>query len=113
MAAAQAEAAREQVQVKAREVNWLQDTDVSQVKAVACAACGANVGSAKFCPECGKAVKTKLTCRRLRRIARGQPKVLPGVRRAVLIHQAPQKRSLRGSLRLRAGVSRAVTASSR
>jgi len=77
MAAAQAEAAREQVQVKAREVNWLKDTDVSQVKAVACASCGANVGSAKFCPECGKPVKTKLTCRACGAAPEGSPKFCP------------------------------------
>jgi hypothetical protein len=77
MAAAQAEAAREQVQVKAREVDWLKDTDVSQVKAVACAACGANVGSAKFCPECGKPVKTKLTCRACGASPEGSPKFCP------------------------------------
>jgi hypothetical protein len=77
MAAAQAEAAREQVQVKAREVNWLKDTDVAQVKAVSCAACGANVGNAKFCPECGKAVKTKLTCGACGASPEGSPKFCP------------------------------------
>src|SRR5262249_43753463 len=59
LAAAKAEAAREQVQSKAREVDWLKNTAVAKVTAVACAACGAKVGSAKFCPECGTPVKPK------------------------------------------------------
>ncbi len=77
MASAQAEAAREQVQVKAREVNWLEDRDVSRMNAVACAACGAKVGNAKFCPECGKPVKTKLTCRSCGASPEGSPKFCP------------------------------------
>ena len=77
MAAAQAEAAREQVQVKAREVDWLKGTDVGQVTAVACASCGAKVGNAKFCPECGKAVKTKLKCRSCGCEPDGSPKFCP------------------------------------
>ncbi|MEO8504708.1 MAG: zinc ribbon domain-containing protein [Acidobacteriota bacterium] len=77
MAAAQAEAAREQVQAKAREVNWLEGKNVGQVTAVACASCGANVGNAKFCPECGTAVKTKLKCRSCGCEPDGSPKFCP------------------------------------
>jgi hypothetical protein len=77
MAAAQAEAAREQVQVKAREVNWLKGTDVSQVKAVVCSACGAEVGNAKFCPECGHATKSQLKCRSCGATPEGSPKFCP------------------------------------
>ncbi len=77
MAAAQAEAAREQVQVKAREVDWLKGKDVAQVNAVACASCGAKVGSAKFCPECGAPVKAKLKCRSCGAEAEGHPKFCP------------------------------------
>ena len=77
MAAAQAEAAREQVQAKAREVDWLEGKNVGQVAAVVCASCGAKVGSAKFCPECGTAVKTKLKCRSCGCEPEGSPKFCP------------------------------------
>ena len=53
IAAAQAEAAREQAFEKAREVNWMKERDLGTVKGAACRACGAKVGNAKFCPECG------------------------------------------------------------
>jgi hypothetical protein len=52
-AAAQAEAAREQVQERARQVDWLKERDVGRAAPAACRSCGAKVGSAKFCPECG------------------------------------------------------------
>ncbi len=61
-AAAQAEAAREQVQQKAREVDWVGQRDVASVKAAACAGCGAEVGDAKFCPECGAPQNQKKAC---------------------------------------------------
>jgi hypothetical protein len=54
-AAARAEAAREQVQQRAREVDWLEGREVAQAAPAACSACGAKVGTAKFCPECGTA----------------------------------------------------------
>jgi hypothetical protein len=53
IASAQAEAAREQAFEKAREVNWMKDRDLGTVKGAACRACGAKVGNAKFCPDCG------------------------------------------------------------
>lgn len=52
-AVAQAEAAREQVHERARAVNWLEGRDVSRANPAGCRSCGAKVGSAKFCPECG------------------------------------------------------------
>jgi hypothetical protein len=61
-AAAQAEAAREQVHAKAREVDWVKNEDVATVRSVACPACGAEVGAAKFCPECGEKLVVKPTC---------------------------------------------------
>lgn len=61
-AAAQAEAAREQVHAKAREVDWVGKRDVATVRAVACHSCGAEVGDAKFCPECGTPQVVKKTC---------------------------------------------------
>ena len=74
LAASQAQAkvmaAREQVQEKARTVNYAGNVDMSADAYVAaptavtntqpakhlCGQCGADVGSAKFCPECGKPV---------------------------------------------------------
>lgn len=53
IAAAQAEAAREQALEKARSVDWMKGRDLGNVTGAACGACGAKVGKAKFCPECG------------------------------------------------------------
>lgn len=56
IAAAQAEAAREQAFEKAREVNWMKGRDLSEVRGAqgaTCVSCGAKTGNAKFCPECG------------------------------------------------------------
>ncbi len=61
-AAAQAEAAREQVYQKAREIDWVGKRDVATVRAAACPSCGAEVGDAKFCPECGNPQVVKKTC---------------------------------------------------
>src|SRR5204863_5199459 len=52
MAAAQAEAAREQIHSKAREVDWTKSRNVAQVSGAVCNACGAKTQGAKFCPEC-------------------------------------------------------------
>ena len=74
MAASQAQAkvmaAREQIQEKARTVDYVSTVDLSADAYVAaptaatntqaakhlCGQCGADVGTAKFCPECGKPV---------------------------------------------------------
>jgi hypothetical protein len=69
-AQAKVDAARMQLQEKARDVNYVGAVDMSADTYVAaqtaatntqpaktlCAQCGADVGSAKFCPECGKPV---------------------------------------------------------
>jgi hypothetical protein len=69
-AQAKASAAREQIYEKARTVNYVANVDVSADSYVAaptavtntqaakhlCGQCGADVGAAKFCPECGKPV---------------------------------------------------------
>jgi hypothetical protein len=69
-AQAKVNAAREQLQEKARAVNYVGNVDMSADSTVAapdavtntqaaktlCGQCGADVGSAKFCPECGKPV---------------------------------------------------------
>jgi hypothetical protein len=64
---AKADAAREQLYEKARSTNYVAEVDMSAGAFVsakgkgaagsACGDCGADVGAAKFCPECGAAVK--------------------------------------------------------
>jgi hypothetical protein len=56
LAAAQAEAAREQVHQKAREVDWAQGVAVGTITGTACHSCGAKVQGGKFCPECGESL---------------------------------------------------------
>jgi membrane protease subunit (stomatin/prohibitin family) len=72
-AQAKANAAREQLAEKARATNYVADVDMSANTYVAaptavtnnqpaktlCGSCGADVGQAKFCPECGKAAAVK------------------------------------------------------
>lgn len=53
VAAAQAEAARLQALERAREVDWMKCRDLEEVTGISCKSCGAKVGSAKYCPECG------------------------------------------------------------
>jgi membrane protease subunit (stomatin/prohibitin family) len=77
MAAAQAEAAREQVHEKARTVDWLKQRDVSRATGVSCQACGAKVGNAKFCPECGTPTSTKKACMSCGHEAEGSPRFCP------------------------------------
>ncbi len=77
-AAAQAEAAREQVHEKARTVDWLADRDVARANPAACRSCGAKVGSAKFCPECGTATgPAKRRCNQCGHEAEGAAKFCP------------------------------------
>jgi hypothetical protein len=77
IAAAQAEAAREQAFEKAREVNWMKGRDLGNVTGVACRACGAKVGSAKFCPDCGTPTSAKRSCRDCGHEVEGSPKFCP------------------------------------
>jgi hypothetical protein len=63
IAAAQAEAAREQVHQKAREHDWLGNRDIAAPALAQCPACGAQAGGGKFCPECGAPVAAKRKCR--------------------------------------------------
>ncbi|HET9227520.1 MAG TPA: zinc ribbon domain-containing protein [Thermoanaerobaculia bacterium] len=78
IAAAQAEAAREQAFEKAREVNWMKGRDLGEVRGAACASCGAKVGSAKFCPECGTPTgPAKRRCMDCGNEVEGSPKFCP------------------------------------
>lgn len=78
MASAQAEAAKEQIFQKAREVDWTQGHDVGTVTGVACKSCGAKLNGGKFCPECGTpAVTQKKLCKECGVSIEGNPKFCP------------------------------------
>lgn len=77
MAAAQAEAAREQVHQKVRDVDWLKDRDVAQVSGAACPSCGAKTAGGKFCPDCGASLQAKRRCGKCGAETEGSPKFCP------------------------------------
>lgn len=80
MAAAQAEAAKEQVHVKAREVDWTKGRDVAQVTGAVCPHCHAKAkAGAKFCGDCGKplAAAAKRFCPGCGASLEGNPKFCP------------------------------------
>ena len=77
IAAAQAAAARDQVQEKARSVDYLGQRDLAQVAAVNCPACGAKTQGGKFCPECGASLAPKRKCAHCGAEADGTPKFCP------------------------------------
>jgi hypothetical protein len=77
MAAAQAEAAREQVQTKAREVDWTKARDIAQVSGAVCPSCGAKTEGGKFCMECGGSLNPKKKCGQCACEAEGSPKFCP------------------------------------
>ena len=92
-ASAKADAAREQVYERARQTDYASKLDMSAdsyVKAptpqaaasatasVSCASCGAEVGKAKFCPECGTPAKpARPTCQNCGHQPEGSPKFCP------------------------------------
>jgi hypothetical protein len=77
MAAAQAEAAKEQVREKAKSVDWLAQRDVATMTAVACPSCGAKTQGGKFCPDCGAALSAKKKCAKCGAEAEGNSKFCP------------------------------------
>ena len=77
LAAAQAEAAKEQVREKARSVDWTAQRNVATLSGVACPACGAKTQGGKFCPECGAALSPKSRCGKCGAEAEGAPKFCP------------------------------------
>ena len=62
VAAAQAQAATEQIRDRARNANLVKGIDVQEAAVACCPACGARVGATKFCPECGAPVAPKAKC---------------------------------------------------
>lgn len=76
-AAAQAEAAKSQVQEKARSIDWVGQRDVGTVRAVVCASCGAKTQGGKFCPDCGAALISRKLCAQCGAETEGDPKFCP------------------------------------
>ena len=77
IAAAQAQAAREQVFEKARQVDYTKQRDLAQAATAVCPSCGAKSQGGKFCPECGTAFSPKRTCSNCGTQADGTPKFCP------------------------------------
>jgi uncharacterized OB-fold protein len=61
-AAAQAQAAKEQIHEKARQEDLAAGVDLKAHLVGACPHCGARVESGKFCPECGKPLAAQAQC---------------------------------------------------
>ena len=59
---AQTQAAIEQAQTKAREVDYVTADKFKQTIRATCSNCGADVKGAKFCPECGTPVQRSTKC---------------------------------------------------
>jgi uncharacterized OB-fold protein len=77
IAAAQAEAARQQARAKAQEVDWMKNRDVGQVTGALCKSCGAKTAGAKFCPECGTSTMQKKHCTGCGAEMEGAPRFCP------------------------------------
>jgi hypothetical protein len=77
IAAAQANAARQQVAEQAREIDYVGQRNLAQVAAVICPQCGAKAQGGKFCPECGGSLSPKRKCAHCGAEADGTPKFCP------------------------------------
>jgi uncharacterized OB-fold protein len=62
IAAAQAEAAAQQVHEKAAQTDYVKNIDMTRDATALCPKCNAKVGAAKFCPECGTSINAKTKC---------------------------------------------------
>ena len=77
IAAAQAQAARQQAMDKARDVDFLAQRNLAQVAAAVCPSCGAKTQGGRFCPQCGAGVSAKRKCGHCGAEADGSPKFCP------------------------------------
>jgi hypothetical protein len=62
LASAQAQAAMEQVNVRAREVDQTRGIDVTADVSASCPQCGSPATGTKFCSECGAPMSPKTNC---------------------------------------------------
>jgi hypothetical protein len=62
MAAAQAQATKDQVWQKASETDYTKKLDLAQDVVAYCPECGAKTQGGKFCPECGAKLSAKTKC---------------------------------------------------
>jgi len=77
IAAAQAQAARDQVVEKVKNVDFVGKRDLANVAAVNCPKCGAKTQGGKFCPECGTTLAVKKPCAACGAQVEGAPKFCP------------------------------------
>lgn len=77
IAAAQAQAAKQQAGEKAAAVDWMAEKKLDQVQAVTCPACGKKTARGKFCGECGATLAAKKHCDACGHDAEGSPKFCP------------------------------------
>jgi Double zinc ribbon len=77
IAAAQAEAAKQQAFEKAQSVDWMKGRDLGRVTGAVCGACGAKTAGAKFCPECGTPTVQKKSCGSCGHEVEGSPRFCP------------------------------------
>lgn len=76
-AAAQAQAAKEQLFEKARNTDYVSKTDMKGQASAVCSGCGASATGAKFCPECGQPMAVKTDCPGCGVNVEGKPKFCP------------------------------------
>jgi hypothetical protein len=77
ISAAQAQAAKNQVMEKVKDVDFVGQRNLAQVAAVNCPKCGAKTQGGKFCPECGATIAQKKKCGNCGAEAEGTPKFCP------------------------------------
>ena len=77
IAAAQAQAAKDQAVAKAQQVDFLAQRDLAQVASAVCPKCGAKTQGGKFCPDCGAPIAAKKKCPHCGAEADGSPKFCP------------------------------------
>ena len=63
-AAAHAQAAKEQVQARARAIDHAKDVDLASNVQLRCPQCNAQVQGGKFCPDCGAPLAPKTQCKK-------------------------------------------------
>ena len=79
-AQAMADAARNQLQTKAQNTDYVADVDMKGAApkaTVACPQCGAKTTGGKFCPDCGATLAAKTTCAGCGHVMDGKPKFCP------------------------------------